>query len=88
MDDLKTLRQLVEAIGQAQAANIRDSFILTEIVRDLAKQHPDPQRYIAAMFERISARADQGSIENESHPVNAEFRDGLARFFSLAGRDL
>jgi hypothetical protein len=59
-----------------------------EVVSDLARTQPDPHKYLARMFELISARADQGPIEKEAHPVNAEFRDAISRFFSLAGKAL
>ena len=54
-----------------------------EIVRDIARSQTDPQKYIAGMFERISARADLWPIEREAHPVTVEFRDAIAsRLFS------
>jgi hypothetical protein len=40
------------------------------------------------MFERVSARADQGPVEKEAHPVNVEFRDVISRFFANAGKGL
>jgi hypothetical protein len=43
---------------------------------------------LCLMFERISARADQGPIEKEAHPVNAEFRDAISRFFVTAGKGI
>jgi hypothetical protein len=83
-----TLKTVGEAVGQAQAFNHAHSYILMEIVRDLARTTPDPYKYLANMFERISARADQGAIEKEAHPVTVEFRDTIARFFSKAGQGL
>ena len=84
----KTLKDVSEAVGQAQAFNRMSSYILMEIVRDLARTQPDPHKYLAGMFERISARADQGPIEKEAHPVNAEFRDAISRFFATAGKGI
>jgi hypothetical protein len=55
-----------------------------EVVRDIARSQPNPQKYLAGMFERISARADQAPIEMEAHPVSAEFRNFLSIFFSKA----
>jgi hypothetical protein len=80
------MKKMIEALGQAQAFNMAHSYILMEIVRDLARSTPDAQKYLASMFERVSARADQGPIEDEAHPVNAEFRDAISRFFARAGR--
>jgi hypothetical protein len=88
-DDFEeAFKAMVEAVGQAQASNLANNHILMEAVRDLARSTPDPHKYLANMFERISARADQGEIEKEAHPVNAEFRAAIARFFSKAGHKL
>jgi hypothetical protein len=84
----KTMKAMADAIGQTQALNRANSYILMEIVRDLARTTVDPHKYISDMFERISARADQGEIEGEAHPVSAEFRDQIARFFSKAAHGL
>jgi hypothetical protein len=59
-----------------------------EVVRDLARITPDPRKYVADMFERVSARADLRPIEREAHPVTAEFRDAISRFFVTAGTNL
>jgi hypothetical protein len=84
----KTLKDVGDIVGQAQALNRSNSYILMELVRDIARVQPNPQKYLADMFERISARADKGPIEKEAHPVNAEFRDAISQFFSLAGKNL
>ena len=83
-----TVKLLVEALGQAQAFNHANSYILMEVVRDLARTQADPEAYLAGMFERISARADQGLIEKEAHAVNIEFRDAISRFFLTVGQNL
>ena len=82
------LRQLLDLIGQAQAINKANSYILMEIVRDIARSKPDSHKYLAEMFERISARADQSPVEREAHPVQAEFRLAISTFFSLAQKGL
>lgn len=84
----QTLREIGDVVGQAQAFNRANNAILMELVRDLAKTTPDPHKYLADLFERISARADKGPIEKEAHPVNAEFRDAISRFFATAGKNL
>jgi hypothetical protein len=82
------LKQLIAVIGQCQAFNRMNSYILMELVRDIARSQPNPQKYLANMFEKISARADQWPIEKEAHPVNAEFRDAISNFFARAGKGL
>jgi len=78
------LKKIVDSLGQAQAVNRANHFILAEVVTDLAKKSKDPEKYLATMFEHISARADRAPIEKEAHPVNAEFRWTIETFFSLA----
>lgn len=80
----RTLKGIGEVVGQAQAFHRMSSYILVEVVSDLAKMTPDPRKYLSDMFERVSARADQGTTEKETHPATAEFHDAIARFFSLA----
>jgi hypothetical protein len=88
-DDLwKTLKEVGAAVGQAQAFNRSNSYILMELVRDLARVQPDPQQYLSDVFERVSARADLGPIEEEAHPSTVEFRNALSQFFVLAGKNL
>jgi hypothetical protein len=82
------LKRLSAAFGQAQAFNLALSYILAEIMCDLARSRPDPQRYIADMFERVSARADQMPIESEVDLVTSEFRYNISRFFSQVGQRL
>jgi hypothetical protein len=84
----ETLKEIAGVVAQAQAFNRANNSILMEVVRDLAKTTPDPHRYISDMFERVSARADQGAIEKEAHQVTAEFRDAISRFFPTAGKNL
>jgi hypothetical protein len=84
----KTFQMIVESLGQAQAINHANSYILMEVVRNLARASTDPHRYLANMFERVSARADQGPIEREAHPINVEFRDAISCFFANAEKGL
>lgn len=60
-------------------------FILMEIVREMARQSKDPPAFLAAMFERISARMDQGPLEREKKAAVAAMRESLATFFAKAG---
>jgi hypothetical protein len=87
-DEASALKTLAEVVGQTQALNRANSYILMEIVRDIARSQDDPRKYLANMFEKISARADQFPIAQEAHPVNAEFRVTIANFFALAQKGL
>ena len=87
MDEDK-LRSLQFAVGQCQAMNIANLYILTEVVTDLATATPDPEKYLAGMFERISARSDNEPIEKEGHPVNVELRETISGFFAVITKRL
>jgi hypothetical protein len=88
MSEPDITKLLIEALGQAQAFNRANSYILMEVVRDLARAQADPETYLAGMLERINARADQGPSEKEAHAVNIEFRDAISRFFLTVGQNL
>ncbi|MCK1536830.1 MULTISPECIES: hypothetical protein [unclassified Bradyrhizobium] len=78
--------ETVQIIGQQQALNLRNTYVLQEIVRTIAAKQPDPPRFIAQLFERVTARGEQGEIEKQGHPVQAQFRDATETFFEQAGR--
>lgn len=86
-DQEKTpMQQLIESVGDAQASNQAVEYILLEIVHDIARTQPHPDRYLSDLFEKVSARADQGPIEHEAHPVTGEFRKIVATFFATLRR--
>lgn len=84
----EVLQEYGDLIGMGQAKDRACLYILMDVVRQLARNSPKPQAYLASMFERISARADQSPVESEGHPVTAEFRETIATFFSVAGHNL
>ncbi len=85
-DDLpQSFEDFIAAVGQTQGQCLAHSYILLEIVRELARQKSDPHKFLADMFERISARADQGPIDQQGHPVQHEFRWTIETFFKHAG---
>jgi len=73
-----------EALMVSQSRMLAHHYILAEVVINLARANSDPQQYLARMFERVSARMDQGPIEKEADPVTAETRSVIANFFSKA----
>jgi hypothetical protein len=85
---LEMIKSVGDALGQAQARNRAYHYLLTEIVRLLAKQSDDPRAFLAQMFELISARADQAPLETEGDLVSAEFRRVIADFFISVGTNL
>lgn len=81
----EAFKQLIGAVGQSQGFIRAQSYILHEVLCDLAKKSDDPEKYLAGMFERVSARADQGEIEKEAHPASVEFRWQVENIFKHAG---
>jgi hypothetical protein len=88
MADDDFFQKVNEALIASQSRMLAHHYILTEVVYDLARTQPAPKKYLANMFERVSARMDQTPIEEEAPPVNAAMRDVVARFFSKAGQHL
>ncbi len=77
------MERIAEGLIVAQSLALANQFILMEIVRDLARTQADPNRYLAGLFEKISARMDQSPLDQEK-PVDAEMRDTIERFFAKA----
>ncbi|WP_158814181.1 type II toxin-antitoxin system HicB family antitoxin [Methylocapsa sp. S129] len=78
------LEKLADCIRHTQAVSLANNYLLAEIVRDLADGARNRHDYLAGMFERISARADQLPIERQSNPiiVSGLFREELSKFFA------
>jgi hypothetical protein len=52
-DIWKTLEEFGALLAQAQGFNRANNFILMEIVRDVARSQPEPQKYISKMYELV-----------------------------------
>jgi hypothetical protein len=78
------METLAEGLRQAQAQNLANSYVLREIVRDLAAAAGNRHGFLADMFARISARADRLPIEGQSNAaiVSGLFRQEVAKFFA------
>lgn len=83
---IDALRKVAGALAETQAANLANSYILFELVRDLADLGEDRQKYFSALFERVSARADRTPVEQEANPVVVSFRAAIARFFEVVAK--
>jgi hypothetical protein len=81
-------RQVHERLIVVESRAIATNAIMMEVVRVLSQSSGDPQGLLSALFEGVSARLDQGPIEDEAKPVVAEARDAIARFFAKAGYSL
>jgi hypothetical protein len=88
-DEPKGLAAMTRAIGDLQAQMFVQHFILQEILWALAPAMAQPERFLTDMFESISRRMEQDEqLEGKEHAVDAEMRDYLERFFTLAGNYL
>lgn len=78
------MESLAAGLRQAQAQNLANSFVLREIVRELAAGAGNRHGFLADMFERISARADRLPIEGQADAaiVSGLFRQEVAKFFA------
>lgn len=70
-----------------QARVMADQFILMEIVRDVARQQPDPKRYIAELYDRVISRAEQKPIGKQGK-FDANFREAVHAVLLKAGNSL
>ena len=67
-------------LGKLKHCNRMSSYILMEIVRDIARAQPDPPQIFSKHVSNALAHAPiKGPIEKEAHPVNAEFRNAIAQ---------
>ena len=73
--------------AQMQSRVMANQFILMEIVRDLARTQPDPQRYVASLYERVIGRAEQKPIEKQGK-FDANFREAVDAVILKAGNSL
>ncbi|WP_454916367.1 hypothetical protein [Xanthobacter sediminis] len=81
---LEWLNGLIKAVAVEQARSMVQHFVLRDLVIQLARTQGDPEGYVAAMFERISALVDQ--CEPAGKPeVEAEMRWYVEQFFTQAG---
>ncbi len=83
---IDALKKVAGALAETQAANLANSYILFELVRDLADLGDDRHKYFSSLFERVSARADRTPVEQESNPLVVAFRAEIARFFEVVAR--
>lgn len=67
---------VIAAQGEVLAAN----FLARELLVDVARLQPDPERYAAALFDRVIARLDPRSGLPEKKPI-ALARDLVATIF-------
>ena len=70
-----------------QSRVMANQYILVEIVREIARTQPDPQRYIAGLYERVIGRAEQKPVDKQSK-FDANFREAVEAVLLKAGNSL
>lgn len=81
---LEWLNGLIKAVAVEQARSMVQHFIMRDLVIQIAQAQPDPNSYVAAMFERVSALVDQCEMA-EKPDLEAEMRWYTDQFFTQAG---
>lgn len=81
---LEWLNGLIKAVAVEQARSMVQHFIMRDLVIQMAQAQPDPNSYVAAMFERVSALVDQCELVGKPD-VEAEMRWYAEQFFTQAG---
>jgi hypothetical protein len=85
-EEFAWMKSLIEAVGGAQARNTVHHYILRDIAMELAKREPDPEGYLAAMFERVSRLIDEGETDASKPDIVAEMRFVTESFFTRAAQ--
>jgi hypothetical protein len=75
-------RKMQRTLIRIQAKQLSQEYLLFELMRDVSSAMQDRRAYLSELFERISARADQSSLENELHPLIVAFREEISEFFA------
>jgi len=73
------------AVEKVNARETVTRMVLREIVVDLALGRPNAPAYLADLFERISARMDVLSPNEEAEPIPSAMRAELEKFFVRTG---
>lgn len=76
-----------EVFAFTQGRVLANQFILYEVVRTLARQSEDPQRFAAELFDRVCSRADQLMVPGEKS-ASASAREAIDTFFSKVRQNL
>ena len=82
--NLEWLNGLIKAVAVEQARSTVQHFIMRDLVIQIAQAQPDPDSYVAAMFERVSTLVDQCELAGKPD-VEAEMRWYAEQFFTQAG---
>jgi hypothetical protein len=77
-----------DGIIAAQGLAIMNRVVLREIVGQIAREQSDPGRYLRNLFERASARLDEGPERIQIKEAAGFSREMLVKFISLIEQDI
>ena len=81
MDDDPVV-ELLDAFGFTQSRVVANQFVLVEVLRDMAIRSGEPEKYLAAIAERVNNRLDQIPAD---HDAKAEaIRKAASAMFARA----
>jgi hypothetical protein len=79
MDD----KEFWQLFGLMQSRTLAHTFILTEMLADIARSQPDPHGYLANVLDRVSTTLDKKPVA-EQVLSDANIRDAVQRLISAA----
>jgi hypothetical protein len=77
---------MVEALVHTQGSSLALNFILMEVVRHLAQETGDPEKFLSTLYDRVYARLDNAPTDRPEKQAELDMRDTVDRFFSNARR--
>ena len=78
-------QDFMPSFAQMQSRTMANQFILVEMLRDLTRQHDDPTRYLAALYDRVVGRWEQAG-SNKNPVGDANFREAVEAVLMKAGK--
>ena len=77
-----------QAVLAAQGMALAAQFLLGELLIDVARLHPSPDRYLADLYERVARKADPRDLKIPEKKVYGHARDLLEDLFAGASTRL
>ena len=74
-----------DAYARVQAAVMAHTFILGELLSDIARTTPDPHAYLTGMFDRVINRLEQRPLEQQGE-FDTNFRHTVEAIIRAADR--
>lgn len=85
-DEDNPFEGIVEALCHTQGSALALNFILMEVVRHLARESGDSEKFLSVLYDRVYARLDNAPTDEPEKQAELDMRDTIDRFFSNARR--